>query len=92
MVLTEVNKEEQESNVLNTIGTDVPDVTSFKKCLLNLNGKQKLKEAIKYDCYLNLQTSIEKPQDVMIKETDTCWTASELGSWVKMTDLGMGWR
>ena len=72
LVLTEVNKEEQESNVLSTIGTDVPDVTSFKKCLLNLNGKQKLKEAIKYDCYLNLQTSIEKPQDVKIKETDIC--------------------
>ena len=68
-----------------------------------------------------IQTSIEKPKDVMIKETDICvvslvmedckvisladpgllqalsetdedhLTASKLGSWVKMTDLGMGW-
>ena len=72
--LTEVNREEedQEKTVPNSIGRKIPEVASFKKCLLNLNGKQGLQEAVKYCCYLNLQPSIDKQIDVIIQETDIC--------------------
>ena len=72
--LTEVNREEeeQEKTVPNSIGRKTPEVASFKKCLLNLNEKLGLQEAVKYSCYLNLQLSIEKQIDVIIQETDIC--------------------
>ena len=72
--LTEVNREEdnQEKTVPNSIGRKTPEVSSFKRCLLNLNGKQELQEAVKYYCYLNLQSSIERPTDVLIQDTDIC--------------------
>ena len=72
--LIAVNKEEdvQEQAVSSSIGTNSPEAISFRKSLLNLNGKQRLQEAVKYYCYLNLQTSIEKPADVIIQENDIC--------------------
>ena len=72
--LTAVNKEEdeREKTLQNSIGTNNPDVSSFKKSLLNLTGKSRLQEAVKYDCYLNLQRFVEKPTDVILQEIDIC--------------------
>ena len=72
--LMAVNKEEDEheKTLKNSIGINTPEVESFKKSLLNLNGKSRLQEAVKYDCYLNLERLVEKPTDVIVQETDIC--------------------
>ena len=74
LVLTAVNKEEDEleKTVQNSIRTSTPAVASFQKSLMNLTGMSRLQEAVQYDCYLNLQRLVEKPTDVMVRETDIC--------------------